>query len=89
MARQGGRQKGTPNKKTQEIVELLEEKFPGYNPIVAMAEIANDPSVELSIRTAMHKEVAQYIAPKRKAVDVTSQGDKVQFGFTMNVKGKK
>ena len=34
-----------------------------------MALIANDESVDLSLRAQMLKELAQYIAPKRKAVE--------------------
>ena len=65
----GGRQEGAPNKRTKELTALLEEKFPGYNPIVAMATIANDEEVDLELRSKMHKEVSQYIAPKRKAIE--------------------
>lgn len=64
-----GRKKGTPNKRTQEVLDLLEEKFPDYNPIVAMAEIANDEELPIDMRMSAHKEVAQYVAPKRKAIE--------------------
>lgn len=37
----GGRTKGTPNKKTAELKELIEEVLPGFHPIVAMAKIAH------------------------------------------------
>jgi len=45
----------------------------GCDPIEGMARLAMDETVELSIRAQMFKELAQYIAPKRKALDV--QGD--------------
>lgn len=65
--RRGGRQKGTPNKATQEVQSLLAEM--DCDPIEGMARIAMDESVELPLRASMLKELAQYVAPKRKAVE--------------------
>lgn len=79
--RNGGRKKGVPNKRTQDIVDLLEEKFPGYNPIVSMAAIANDETLPRDIRMAAHKEVAQYVAPKRKAIEHSGNA-----GLTVTIK---
>jgi hypothetical protein len=64
----GGRKKGTPNRKTQEISELLESL--GHNPIEAMVKIANNPKASLELRGRMNAELAQYVYPKRKAVEV-------------------
>ncbi|NIV46836.1 MAG: hypothetical protein GWN46_08515 [Gammaproteobacteria bacterium] len=72
-----------------------------YHPVVAMAVIANDsstkevtvegkkrrvPKYPLELRAMMHKEVAQYVAPKLKAIE-HSAGDEVKglnffMGFT-------
>lgn len=61
---------------------MLSERFPDYHPVMAMAEIANDPAVELDVRFQAHKEVAQYIEPKRKAVEHTgSEGGPVRLTF--------
>ena len=64
----GGRGRGTPNKRTQAVTEKLEAL--GCDPIEGMARIAMDDTVELSIRAQMFKELAQYVAPKRKALDM-------------------
>lgn len=63
-----------------------------YHPVVAMAVIANDsgtkevrvdgkrrkvPKYPLELRAQMHREVAQYVAPKLKAVE-HSAGDEVK-----------
>lgn len=69
----GGRQKGTPNKQTMDVVKLLEEKFPGYNPVVAMAQMAHDTNLTPELRLAAHREAAKYVAPQRKAVEVTGE----------------
>ena len=46
--RRGGRQKGTPNKKTQAVADTLAEL--GCNPIEGMARIAMDEQAELGLR---------------------------------------
>ena len=66
----GGRKKGTPNKPKQALIEAIQAKFPNYHPVMAMAEIANDESLPVDMRFNAHKEVAQYIEPKRKAIEV-------------------
>lgn len=66
----GGRQKGTPNKPKQALLETIQAKYPDYHPVIAMAEIANDPNKPDDMRFMAHKEIAQYIEPKRKAVEM-------------------
>ena len=70
---------GRPNKNKQALIALLEAKYPGYQPVVSMAEIANDMDNDLQMRFNAHKEVAQYVTPKLKALEVTAdiQGDVV------------
>jgi hypothetical protein len=63
----GGRVAGTPNRKTQEISDLLESL--GCDPIKGMAKIAMDPKHTPELRGRMFAELAQYIYPKRKAFD--------------------
>jgi hypothetical protein len=67
----GGRTKGTVNKDKAHFLSLLAEKWPNYHPVIAMAGIANDETVDLEMRFAAHKEVAQYVEPKRKAIEHT------------------
>lgn len=40
-----------------------------------MAEIANDPEVDLNLRFNASKEVAQYVAPKLKNVEISADAD--------------
>ena len=70
----GGRQKGTPNKRTQALIAAINEVCPDYDPVIAMAVIANDEGQDLSLRVQCHKEVAQYIHAKRKALEVDIEG---------------
>lgn len=68
----GGRTSGTPNGRTQAVIERLEAL--GCDPIEGMARIAMDDTIEISIPAQMYKELAQYVAPKRKAVEMQVDG---------------
>ncbi len=65
--RHGGRRTGTLNKRTVAVADRLEAL--GCDPIEGMVRLAMDETVEPSIRAQMYRELAQYIAPKRKAVE--------------------
>ena len=66
----GGRQRGSKNKRTLEIEAKLAKL--GCDPIEGMALIAMDEDLDTSLRLAAYKELAQYVAPKRKALDVNA-----------------
>ena len=66
--RRGGRQQGTPNKRTLAVTEKLEAL--GCDPIEGMARIAMNETAELSIRAQTYKEMARYVESKRKAIEV-------------------
>lgn len=71
--------KGIPNKKKahekQALILLIQAKYPEYNPILSMVDIANDESNDINLRASMHKEVSPYIMPKLKAMEITGQID--------------
>lgn len=71
----GGRVKGTPNKKTQDVIDKL--KAMGCDPIEGMANIAAQAYSEgdLPLAGNMYKELAQYVAPKRKAIEHSGSND--------------
>jgi hypothetical protein len=66
----GGRVKGTPNKKTTDVQQLLENL--NCNPIEGMARIAENIEIDIGIRLNAYKELAQYMFPKRRAVDLNA-----------------
>ena len=70
----GGRVSGTPNKRTTKLQELLEERFPGWCPVVQMAALAQDTEADMGLRVTCCKEVAQYLYPKRKAIEHSGDG---------------
>jgi hypothetical protein len=65
-----GRKTGTPNRRTKTIEDKLAAL--GCDPIEAMARLAMDDNEPSTLRFAALKELAQYVAPKRKAVEVSS-----------------
>ena len=81
----GGRKKGTPNKDKQVLRDKLKESFPDYDPILAMAEMAQDTSLEASIRVTCHKSVAEYTYPKMRPVDCHEEEDSPPLDVTFIV----
>jgi len=68
----GGRVKGKPNRATSDIEAKLRDLK--CDPIEGMATIAADMAASLELRGRMYAELAQYVAPKRKAVEVSGPG---------------
>ena len=74
----GGRQAGTPNKRTNALVERLEAL--ACDPIEGMAKIAMDINSPPELRGRMYAELAGYLFPKRKAVEIKpDEGPRVTF----------
>ena len=80
-----GRPKGSRNKITQGVQDLLAEKFPGYDPVIAMASIAHDPESDPQMVFNAHKEVAKYTRPQLKAVDLTSTGGGIHLTWDTGI----
>ena len=71
-----GRPKGVPTKPKRALIALLNERWPGWHPVLQMADIANDETVALPERFSAAKEVAKYVVPQLKAVDISQDSDK-------------
>ena len=79
--RQGaGRPKGSLGEKTKAVQAKLEEL--GCDPIEALANISMDNSNTPELRFQANKELAQYVAPKRKAIEMDANLD---GGLKVNV----
>lgn len=65
----GGRVAGTPNKRT--LIGLLEERCPGFHPIVAMWEMYNDRATPAEVRARLLDSIAAYTVPRLKSIDLT------------------
>lgn len=60
-----GRKKGTPNKDTQKLVEVLREL--NVNPVRAVCELM--PKLEYAKQADVYLKLMEYIYPKRRAED--------------------
>lgn len=66
--RLGGRQKGTPNKSTSSLREILAEHWRKYQ---ESGQFADDlEALDPATRATIMERYAQYIAPKMKSVDM-------------------
>ena len=79
----GGRKKGTPNSDKRELKSLLAEKFPDYHPVVAMAAVANDKTADPILRFQAHKEVAKYVSPQLKSIEMSNPDGTLQNTLTI------
>jgi len=69
----GGRSKGTKNKRTQEVIDILNRL--DCSPIEGLANIATISMERENYALAgnMYKELSQYIFPKRRAIEVSAE----------------
>jgi len=79
----GGRRVGTPNRRTQEVRDQLEAL--GCDPIAGMARLALDTANPPELRARMYSELAQYVAPKRKSVDLSSTARDREVVFNIGI----
>lgn len=71
----GGRKQGTPNKKTLQVEELLEQM--NCNPIRAMIELAMNEAIEPALKLSALKELSQYVYSKKRSSEVSvAMGEK-------------
>lgn len=71
----GGRQKGTPNKKTAERAKLIADlKFSGKDPVTFFAEILRNEAAPLDLRFAAAKELAPFMHPKLASIEARTGG---------------
>jgi len=79
----GRRQAGTPIRRPQEVCDQL--LAIGCDPIEGMARLALDPSNPPELRARMYSELAQYVAPKRKSVDLSSTAGGREVVFNIGI----
>ena len=82
MPKTGGRVRGTPNKKSVDLLRRLERL--GCDPIEGLARIALDPQTDVTLKVRCFAELAQYVYPKRRAIDLAADppdGVKVTVDF--------
>jgi len=66
----GGRQKGTPNKKTLIRADELLLQL-GINPIQKLIELAESDEATIDHKINCYKEIAKYTYPKHRSQDIS------------------
>ena len=74
LPKTGGRQPGTPNRKTHELAEKLDKL--GCDPIEGLALIAIDQETAPELKVRCYAELAQYVYAKRKAVEHLTEDER-------------
>ena len=76
------RPKGAINRPKRALLKLLQEKYPGYEPVIEMTKaalaltdnaMASGDTNDWSAASNAHDKVAQYTTPKLKAIEVTGE----------------
>ena len=57
-------------KQGEKVLALLQEKYPGYHPLIGVAEIAHSTEDE-RLKFDCHKTLSRYIEPELKSVEVS------------------
>jgi len=71
----GGRRKGTPNKRTNELERQIKKHCRGFNPVVEMIKLYQDEDTPPELKVYLLREITPYLFPKRKAVNVDLQAE--------------
>lgn len=61
----GGRKKGTPNKKTKELIELMGD----YSPLENLLTIVRNERTPIDLKIKINLDLMGYLYPKRKAIE--------------------
>jgi len=70
---------------------FIASRYPDYDPISAMLELATDPLTDEKLKFQANKEIASYLYPKLKQVEIrpgTGDGDGT-LKFEITYKGSK
>jgi hypothetical protein len=71
--KRGGRKKGTPNKVKKSVDDICAEY--GFDPIRGMIELLNEPGATRDQRITLTKELAKYVHPQKRALEVSGNID--------------
>lgn len=85
-AKAGGRAKGTPNKKTADLMAICaKHKVEPFEAMIIAAQELEDPEK----RVNAWEKVSQYLYPKRKALELDIDPESAGFRVVIEEFGKK
>ena len=75
-----GRPKGSLGAMTERVIDLLEEL--DFDPLLELVNLYRDPETDRRTKVRIASELAQFVAPKLKAIDVQAASSP---GITINL----
>lgn len=69
-----GRKKGSLGKERRELMDLVAQRYPGYDPVMAMIEYSHS-GIEPEEKFKADKEIAPYIRGKLASVSIEGNVD--------------
>ena len=72
----GSRNKNSKVSASEKLRQVEEDLGVAIDPLEGMAQIAVDPTMDIQIRLTAMREIAKYIYPQRKAVDMSIEEDR-------------
>lgn len=71
--------------KDNRILDMIQAKYPGYHPLMSIAEIAHnpDPNITWELRHQCHKTIAKYVESELKSVQIESTDNRPRVTISM------
>ena len=62
-----------PQTQRERILAMIQDHHPGYHPLMAIAEIANDKDQDVRVRLSCHQTIVKYVESELKSVEVKAE----------------
>ncbi len=59
-----------------QLLSMIQERYPGYHPIIHVADIAHDNSVSTTVHLDACKVLLKYMVPDVKSIDISTRLNK-------------
>jgi len=57
----------------EQLLDLIQDKYPGYHPIVHAADIAHDETASAGVQLDAVKTMLKYTVPDVKSIDISAR----------------
>ena len=75
LPKTGGRKAGTLNRTNSSQIEKIQNLCDSFklDPFEALLKLSSDLSLDINLRVGILKEIAQYVYPKRKSIEIDAE----------------
>lgn len=57
----------------ERILDMLQERNPGYHPLLRLMDIAESASTPTNLQISCHQTIARYVEPECKSVEIKAE----------------